>query len=121
MGAFFKTDFLYFFAKKKGEKRWITPCVIVHSLRSRKSCTWSTEVFIASNVGADWSLNPDEKEGYRREEDWMGDKWRTIEKQLANPLNFWFLNSELPNSGLRTLLEVGGFYNFNFELSGLTG
>jgi hypothetical protein len=51
---------------------------------------------IVSTVGADWSPNPHGKEGYRVEEDWMGDKWRTIEKRLANPLNFWFLNSELP-------------------------
>lgn len=29
---------------------------------------------------------PDGEEGYRVEKDWMGDKWRTIEKQLANPL-----------------------------------
>jgi hypothetical protein len=31
---------------------------------------------------------PDGEKGYRVEKDWMGDKWRMIEKRLANPLHF---------------------------------
>jgi len=30
---------------------------------------------------------PDGEERYGVEEDWMGDKWRVIEKRLANPFN----------------------------------
>jgi hypothetical protein len=79
VGTFFQTDFLFFFAKKKGEKGWSARCVNVLSPKSRKSCSWSIEVSIASTAGVDWSPTRMGKKGtgWKRIE-WVinGEPWR---------------------------------------------
>jgi hypothetical protein len=87
-GNAFLNRFLTLFYKEERRKKMECPVCksafskveeILHMVNRSFYCThcWSRLVSY-----------PDGEEGYRVEKDWMGDKWRRIEKQLANPLHF---------------------------------
>jgi hypothetical protein len=85
-GNAFLNRFLFLFCREERRKKMECPVCKNAFSKAGEILLMVNRSFYCIHCWSRLVSYPDGEEGVRVKKDWMGDKWRTIEKQLANPL-----------------------------------